>query len=131
MCKKTQWSTINIRFITDLEKKCIQTQNPFTFEYIYQRIQRCHNKSFIATRLLSPRESFTVNPLAKMKQGWKRKETVCYKPRSLKHRGITRKLEYHWNCTVGSLALPSIDTKMAKMPTYTQNYNISGTKNMH
>jgi hypothetical protein len=29
-----------------------------------------------------------------MKQRWTRKETVCYKPRSLKHRGITRKPEY-------------------------------------
>jgi len=94
LCEKMRWSTINIRFISDLEKKCIQMQNPFTFKYIYQRIQRCHNQSFIATRLLSPRESFTVNPPKKTKQRWAREETVCYKPRNLKHRGIARELEY-------------------------------------
>jgi hypothetical protein len=33
--------------------------------------------------------------------------------------------------TVGSLALPSIDTKMAKTPTYTQTNNNSGTKKVH
>jgi hypothetical protein len=91
--RRAQWSTINIRF-NRLEKKCVQTQNPFTFKHIYQRIQRCHNKSFIATRLLSPRESFTVNPPAKDETKMERKETVCYKPRNLKHRGITRKPEY-------------------------------------
>jgi hypothetical protein len=29
-----------------------------------------------------------------MKQRWKRKRTVCYKPRNLKRRGITGKPEY-------------------------------------
>jgi hypothetical protein len=50
----------------------------------------------------------------------KRERTVCYKPRNLKHRGITRNQRMAENNTVGSLALPSIDTKMAKVPTYTQ-----------
>jgi hypothetical protein len=30
----------------------------------------------------------------KMKQDGKERRTVCYKPRNLKHRGITRKPEY-------------------------------------
>jgi hypothetical protein len=35
------------------------------------------------------------------------------------------------NNTVGSLALPSIDTKMAKTPTYTQTNNSDGTEKVH
>jgi hypothetical protein len=46
-----------------------------------------------------------------MKQRWKRERTVCYKPRNIKHRGITRHQRMAENNTVGSLALPSIDTK--------------------
>jgi hypothetical protein len=66
-----------------------------------------------------------------MKQRWKRERTVCYKPRNLKHRGITRNQRMAENNTVGSLALPSIDTKMAKTPTYTQTNNNGGTKKVH
>jgi hypothetical protein len=36
----------------------------------------------------------TVNPPAKDETKMEKKKTVCYKPRSLKHRGITRKPEY-------------------------------------
>jgi hypothetical protein len=66
-----------------------------------------------------------------MKQRWKRERTVCYKPRNLKHGGITRHQRMAENNTVGSLALPSIHTKMAKMPTYTQTNNSDGTKKVH
>jgi hypothetical protein len=36
----------------------------------------------------------TVNPQAKDETKMEKKRTVCYKPRNLKHRGITRKPEY-------------------------------------
>ena len=45
----------------------------------------------------------------------KRGRTVCHIPGSLKHRGTTRNQRMAENNIVGSLALPSIDTKMAKM----------------
>jgi hypothetical protein len=66
-----------------------------------------------------------------MKQRWKRERTVCYKPRNLKHRGITRNQRMAENNTVGSLALPSIPTKMAKLPTYTQNDNSNKIEMVH
>jgi hypothetical protein len=90
-----------------------------------QRARQRHNKSFIATSCT------TVNPQVTDEQRWKRRRTVCYKPRSLKHRGITRNQRMAENYTVGSLALPSMDTKMARMPTYTQNNNSGGTKKVH
>jgi hypothetical protein len=61
----------------------------------------------------------------------KRERTVCHIPGNLKHRGITRNQRMAENNIVGSLALPSIDTKMAKAPTYTQTNNSGGTKKVH
>jgi hypothetical protein len=61
----------------------------------------------------------------------KRERTVCHIPRNLKHRGITRNQRMAENNIVGSLALPSIHTKMAKTPTYTQTNNSGGTKKVH
>ena len=59
-----------------------------------QRAQQCHNKSFIITRLFSPRESFDsgLPGIRRNKDGNRR--TICYKAGSLKHRGITREPEY-------------------------------------
>jgi hypothetical protein len=53
-----------------------------------QRARQRHNKSFVATSCT------TVNPQVIDKQRWKRRRTACYKPRNLKHRGITMKPEY-------------------------------------
>ena len=72
-----------------LKKKCIRTQNPFIFKY---KKTRGHDNA-------------TTNPLLQQvallwilrlqtKQGWKRKRIVCYKPRNLKHRGMSRKPKY-------------------------------------
>ena len=72
-----------------------------------------------------------MNPQVTDEQRWKRRRTVCYKPRNLKHRGITRNQRMAESYTVGSLALPSIDTKMEKMPTYTQNNNSNRIEKMH
>ena len=47
------------------------------------------------------------------------RKTVCHKTRYLIYRCISNKLECLLNFTVGSSALPSIPTKMAKTPTYT------------
>jgi hypothetical protein len=90
-----------------------------------QRARQRHNKSFAATSCT------TVNPQVTDEQRWKRRRTVCYKPRNLKHRGMTRNQRMAESYTVGSLALPSIDTKMAKTPTYTQTNNSGGTKKVH
>jgi hypothetical protein len=90
-----------------------------------QRARQRHNKSFAAASCT------TVNPQVTDEQRWKRRRTVCYKPRNLKHRGMTRNQRMAESYTVGSLALPSIDTKMAKTPTYTQTNNSGGTKKVH
>ena len=109
-----------------LKRKWAQTQNPFTFKHIKnQRAQQRHNKSFATTVALL----WILKQ--QMKQRWKRGRTVCYKPRNLKHRGITRNQRMAEDYTVGSLALPSIDTKMAKTPTYTQTNNSGRTKKVH
>jgi len=70
-----------------------------------QRARQLHNKSFAAIVVLL----WILKQ--QTKQRWKRERTVCYKPRNLKHRGITRNQRMAENNTVGSLALPSIDTK--------------------
>jgi hypothetical protein len=65
LCKKSAKIHNKHQVHHRLRKKCIQTHNPFTFKHTYQRIQRCRDKSFIATRLLSPRESFNCEPSSK------------------------------------------------------------------
>jgi hypothetical protein len=72
-----------------------------------------------------------VNPQATDDIETEKGRTVCYKPRNLKHRGITRNQRIAEDNTVGSLALPSIDTKMEKTPTYTQTNNNDETKKVH
>ena len=56
--RKVCRSVTNIQFITDLEKKAFEHKILLYSNKKDQRTQQCHNKSFIITRLFSPRESF-------------------------------------------------------------------------
>jgi hypothetical protein len=76
-----------------LEKKAFERKILFTFKYRHQRAQQCHNKSFIITRLFSPHESFDSGLPGIRRNIDGQRRTVCYKPRNLTHRGITRKPE--------------------------------------
>ena len=83
----------DIKFVTDWRRKHSNTTS-FIFKHQYQRSQQYQKKSFIITRLLSPRESFNCGPSGIRWNKDGKRRTVCHKPRSLKHRGITRKPEY-------------------------------------
>jgi hypothetical protein len=76
-----------------LEKKSFEHKILLHSNIEDQRAQQCHNKSFIITRLFSPCESFNCGLPGIRRNIDGKGRTVCYKPRNLKHRGITRKPE--------------------------------------
>jgi hypothetical protein len=61
-----------------------------------------------------------------------KRKTVCYKPRNLKHRGITRKPEYLLKLYSRELSSTIDRYKNGKNAyIYSKNNNSSGTKKMH
>ena len=86
--RRAQWSITDIRYATDRRRNAFKWKILLHSNAKNQRARQLHNKSFAATVALL----WILKQ--QMKQRWKRERTVCYKPRNLKHRGITRKLEY-------------------------------------
>ena len=77
-----------------LEKKASKHKILLHLNIEDQRIQECHNKSFIITKLQQfMRIIRSWTPWYETKHRWKRK-TVCHKTRNLKHRCITQKPEW-------------------------------------